>query len=32
MYADAEDVGRMIAHMMENPSKFLPQKEKNILP
>ena len=30
LYADAEEVGRMLAYMIEHPSKFLSQADKNL--
>lgn len=30
LYADAEEVGRLLSYMIENPSKFLPKNEKKI--
>ena len=30
LYADAQEVGRIIAYMIENPSKFLPKSNKKI--
>ncbi len=30
MYAEAEEIGRLLSYMIENPSKFLPRNEKNI--
>ena len=30
LYADAEEVGRMLAYMIEHPSKFLSQTDKNL--
>jgi four helix bundle protein len=29
LYAEAEEVGRMLAFMIEHPSKFLPVNDKN---
>ena len=28
LYAEAEEVGRLLAYMIENPAKFLPRKNK----
>lgn len=30
LYAEAEEVGRMLAYMIEHPSKFLSQTDKNL--
>jgi four helix bundle protein len=28
LYAEAEEIGRLIAYMIENPQKFLPKSDK----
>jgi four helix bundle protein len=30
LYLEAEEVGRLLCYMIENPSKFLPKNEKKI--
>jgi four helix bundle protein len=30
LYADSEEVGKLLNHMIENPTKFLPASKKNL--